>query len=121
MDPLQRIGEQRLKEAVEAGHLDDFPGKGEPLDLEDLSRIAPEMRQSYMLLKGHGFVSEASQISGEIVSVHTLLKACRDDEERERLSTEQRRLRLRYSMLLESRGVPIEVIEQLLRALETRA
>lgn len=120
MDPLQRIGEQRFQEANDAGRLDDYPGKGEPLDLEDLSGIDPDTRQAYMVLKGHGYVSEASQLSADIVSVHTLIAACRDAEERERLTDEQRRLRLRYAMLLESRGVPIEVIEQLLRKLEAR-
>jgi hypothetical protein len=121
MDAMSRIAERLIEEAIARGDWADYPGKGEPLELEDLSRIDPELRASYMLLKGHGFVSEEHELCGQLVSVHTLLAACRDAEERERLTSEQRRLRLRFSILLEQRGVPIEVIEQLARALEARS
>jgi hypothetical protein len=120
MDPLHRIAEQRLREAIDAGQFDDYPGKGEPLELEDLSHLDPEMRAAYILLKGHGFISEESDLRAQIVSVHTLLAACRNAEEREVLTERERRLRLRFSILLEQRGVPAEVIDRLSRALAER-
>lgn len=33
------IAEKRIREAAERGELDDLPGKGEPLELEDLSMV----------------------------------------------------------------------------------
>lgn len=120
MDPLHRIAERRIEEALARGEFDDYPGKGEPLELEDLSRFDPEVRAAYMLLKGHGFVSEEVEMRAQIVSLHTLLAACSNAEEREQLTLDQRRLRMRFSQLLEQRGVPIDVIDQLLRTLGQR-
>ena len=95
MDPLHRIAERRLQEAIDAGALDDYPGKGEPLALEDLSGIDPELRAAYVLLQGHGIVGEESQLRSELVSLHALIAACHRTEEREDLDRRRRGLRLR--------------------------
>lgn len=113
MDPLHRIAEHRIAEALARGELDDYPGKGEPLALEDLSGLDPEVRQAYILLKGHGFVTEEAELRANLVSLHTLLAACNDPAERARLSEDQRKKRLRFVILLEKRGVPADVIDRL--------
>lgn len=120
MDPLHRIAEKRIEEALAQGAFDDYAGKGEPLELEDVSRLDPEVRAAYLVLKGHGYVSEESQLRADIVSIHTLFAAATDDGERERLTREERRLRLKFSLLLERRGVPYDVIDRLARALLER-
>jgi hypothetical protein len=90
MDPLERIAERKLKEAVDEGLLDDYPGKGEPMALEDLSGMDADARLAYILLKGHGYVSEEHALHREIVSVHSLLAACRDDQRSQELGREAR-------------------------------
>lgn len=120
MDPLSRIAERRIADALARGDLDDYPGKGQPLQLEDLALLDPEVRGAYVLLKGHGYLSEEADLHAQLVSLHTLLAACRDDGERVRLDADRRRLGLRFSVLLERRGVPMDVVERLLDALATR-
>src|SRR5688572_7191588 len=99
MNPLDTIAERRLQEAVDAGLLDDYAGKGEPLELEDLSALDPEIRGAYVVLKGHGFVSEEQEIRHELVRLDDLLRACREDGARERLADERERKRLRFALL----------------------
>src|SRR5919197_5833939 len=51
VDFLARIAEARIAEAIERGDFDDLPGKGRPLELEDLSRLPADMRLSYKILR----------------------------------------------------------------------
>lgn len=120
MDPLHRIAERRIEEAAAAGWLDDYPGKGEPLEVDDLAWMDPELRAAYSLLKGHGYVSEESELRARIASIHALLAGVRDDDSatRDELAREQRDLRSRFATLLEARRVPPQVIERLLAPLE---
>jgi hypothetical protein len=113
MDILGRIAEQRLREAVERGELDDYAGKGEPLDLEDLSHVPEDLRAGYALLKSHGFVPDELVAHREIVSLDRLIDRCRDDGERDELETRSRALRLRFALALEARGVPPEIVERI--------
>ena len=47
MDPPERIAERKIQEAVDEGLLDDYPGKGEPMALEDLSGMDADARLAY--------------------------------------------------------------------------
>ncbi len=49
---FQRIAEQRILEAQRKGEFDNLPGKGKPLELEDLSWVPEELRIGYHVLKG---------------------------------------------------------------------
>ena len=49
------IAERRIAEAMAEGQFDNLPGRGRPLQLEDLSHLAPEMRLAYIVLKNSGF------------------------------------------------------------------
>jgi hypothetical protein len=46
-----RIAEERIREAQQAGAFDNLPGKGKPLELEDLSWVPEELRIGYLVLK----------------------------------------------------------------------
>ena len=113
-DPLDRIAERKIAEAVEQGLFDDLPGRGEPLELEDLSKLDPELRGGYLLLKGHGYVSEEQHLLARHAGLCDLLRAARDAERRRELGEEVAKARLALAILLERRGVPAEVIERLI-------
>ena len=42
---------RKIRQAIRNGDLDHIPGKGKPLQLEDLSMVPPELRMSYKILK----------------------------------------------------------------------
>lgn len=99
MDPLEHIAESRLAEAIARGEFADLPGFGRPLDLEDLSGVAPELRASYLLLKGAGVLPEEMQVRKELLALHDLLAACEDEGVRTDLEERRTRLLLRYERL----------------------
>ena len=51
MDVFLNIAEEKIRQAIRNGDLDHIPGKGKPLQLEDLSMVPPEFRMSYKILK----------------------------------------------------------------------
>lgn len=82
MDALSHLAEARIREAIARGELDDLPGKGRPLDLEDLSRVPEELRAGYLLLKNAGFLPEELELRKETVTLRALIAACEDDGKR---------------------------------------
>ncbi|TAK82914.1 MAG: DUF1992 domain-containing protein [Betaproteobacteria bacterium] len=53
---LDFLAEQRIVEAVSRGELDNLPGAGKPLVLEDDPLVPEELRLAYRILKNAGFV-----------------------------------------------------------------
>jgi hypothetical protein len=51
---LDFLAERRVAEAVLRGELDDLPGAGRPLDLEDDALVPEELRAANRILKNAG-------------------------------------------------------------------
>ena len=77
---FQILAEQRINEAVEKGELDNLPGQGKPLDLDDDSHLPPEMRMAYRILKNAGYVAPEVEQRKEIASIRDMLSQCQDEE-----------------------------------------
>ena len=56
MRALEWIAEQRIREAIEQGKLDNLPGAGRPLKIELDHHLPPELRMAYSILRNAGFV-----------------------------------------------------------------
>lgn len=104
VDPLDKIAERLLDEAVKNGELDDYPGKGEPLELEDLSRMSDEVRASYILLKSHGILPEEAELKKELLRLDTLIASCNADTDERDLTQRRSSTAMRLALLLEKRG-----------------
>jgi hypothetical protein len=77
---LDFLAEQKLAEAVSRGELDDLPGQGQPLDLEEDPLIPEDLRLAYRILKNAGYVPpEVEQIS-EIGQLERLVSHGSGDE-----------------------------------------
>jgi DnaJ-like protein len=53
---LDFLVERRLLEAVSRGELENLPGEGRPLELDDDALIPEDLRAAYRILKNAGFV-----------------------------------------------------------------
>lgn len=104
MDPFFHVVEQQLAEAERNGVFRDLPGRGRPLPLDDLDGVPAELRASYLLLKGSGFVPPELEARKEWLRLEDLLAACTDAHERQPLRAEAARAALRYRLLVEARG-----------------
>lgn len=83
MADFARLAERRILGAIERGELDDLPGKGEPLVLEDDDPNVPgELRMAYRILKNAGCVPPELELHQEIVRLRSLLASVEDPEER---------------------------------------
>jgi hypothetical protein len=56
MQGFQALAEQRIREAIERGELDNLPGAGRPLDLEDDPLVPSEVRIVHRIHKNAGVV-----------------------------------------------------------------
>ena len=91
---IDKLAEQKIAEAVERGELDDLPGSGKPLHLDDDTLVPEELRAGYRLLKNAGYLPGSVQLRKEIGSVEALIVQARSLEERDVLNT-----RLHYLLL----------------------
>jgi hypothetical protein len=51
---LEYLAEKKIAEAAERGELDDLPGAGRPLELDDDALVPEEMRMANRILKNAG-------------------------------------------------------------------
>lgn len=84
MSSYLKIAEQRIKEAIENGEFDDLPGQGEPLDLEDDSRVPEDLRLAYKVLKNADCLPPELALKKEIRQMEDLLESIPDEKEKYR-------------------------------------
>lgn len=97
MSLIDRIAERRLEEAVEQGELQDLPGAGQPLELDDDSMIPEHLRTAYRVLKNANCIPPELAEREEIRSLEDLIDALYADasaEAAEQRSQAERRLSL---------------------------
>lgn len=84
---LDKIAENNIKAAIDRGDLDNLPGQGRPLKLDDDSAIPPELRVSYRILKNSGHLPANMQLRGEVRKIEALLVSIKDISARTKLLT----------------------------------
>jgi hypothetical protein len=72
------LAEQKIAEAISRGELDDLPGAGRPLELDDDPLIPEELRLAYRILKNAGFAPPEVQALNEIGDLERFLQAPAD-------------------------------------------
>ncbi len=76
------VAERKIQEAIRNGELDNLPGKGKPLQLEDESGIPEELRLAYKILKNADCLPPEVQMKKEIVQLRDLFQSLGDVEEK---------------------------------------
>jgi len=74
------IAEQRIADAIANGELDDLPGAGRPLDLEDDRLVPEEVRVAYRVLRNAGLSPAEVAARNEAASLRALLTTLERDE-----------------------------------------
>ena len=82
---LDKIAEARITEAVERGELDNLPGAGHPLAIDNDQHIPEELRVAYRILKNAGCVPRELELRREISQVEQLLSHVEDAQEKNRI------------------------------------
>ncbi len=75
---FNRIIEDKILAAIKEGKLDNIPGHGEPLEIEDDSRVPEELRLAHKILKNAGCVPPELEEHMEIRRAEDLLNTSDD-------------------------------------------
>jgi hypothetical protein len=111
-----RIAEERIKEAQRAGAFDNLPGKGKPLDLEDLSWVPEDLRIGYLVLKNAHVLPPEAELLKDIHTIEDLLKHVEDEGERRALAKSIQYKLIRLDML-KRRSMPLHSVRDYSRKL----
>ena len=85
MTIIEKLVEQRIKTAQERGELDNLPGQGRPLQLDDDSAVPAELCTGYRLLKNAGFLPPELEKRMQVKQAEALLAHIEDDTERSKV------------------------------------
>jgi hypothetical protein len=96
---FQRLAERRIKEAIDEGALDNLPGAGKPLVLEDDSGIPEDLRLAYKILKNAGFVPPEVALRKEIAQIEDLLAGMEETQAKYRQIKRLNFLIMRLNMM----------------------
>jgi hypothetical protein len=81
---LERVAEERIREAVQRGEFENLPGSGKPLNLEDDRHIPDDLRLAYKVLKNADCLPPELELKKEIRTAEELLDALTDEGEKYR-------------------------------------
>ncbi|MEQ0232835.1 DUF1992 domain-containing protein [Klebsiella sp. CN_Kp116] len=79
---LDQWAERHILDAQRKGELDNLPGSGEPLSLDDDSHVPAELRAGYRLLKNAGCLPPELEYRKEAVMLTDLLKGVQESDPR---------------------------------------
>jgi DnaJ-like protein len=71
--------EKRIAEAIERGELNDLPGVGRPLELDDDALVPEDLRLAYRILKNAGYVPAEVTELNELAQLERLATAAEGD------------------------------------------
>jgi hypothetical protein len=71
---LELIAERKIAEAEREGALQDLPGEGAPLAIDDDPQIPEYLRMAYRILKNAGLVPEEISMLREVAQLEALVR-----------------------------------------------
>ena len=81
---LERLAEERIRDAIQRGEFDNLPGRGKPLNLEDDRHIPDDLRLAYKVLKNADCLPPELELKKEISNAEELLSSMADEGEKYR-------------------------------------
>lgn len=112
MGLMDSLVEEKIRQAVEKGELDNLPGKGKPMVQDDLCGVPDDLRMGYKILKNAGAVPEEVQLKKEMVTLEELIARCVNEDEKASLRKKLNQKTLRFNQLIEKRKMaksPLDV------------
>jgi hypothetical protein len=82
---LDKLADDRLREAFDRGEFENLPGQGKPLALDDLSHIPEETRMAYKIMKNAEVIPPGLELRKEIDQLQQTL--INDKDKRSRTKT----------------------------------
>lgn len=106
---FHRVAEEKIVAAQKAGAFDNLPGKGKPLELEDLSWVPEDLRVAYHILKNAHVLPPEAELLKEIHVLEDLLRYIEDEGERKAMAKSIQWKIVRLD-LLKRRSFPMQTV-----------
>ena len=103
MSALALLAESKIRAAMSRGEFDHLRGRGEPLALDETSRVPADLRMGFKLLRNAGCLPPELEARREVTRLGTLIASAGDRRERARLCSLRADAELRYRLLVERR------------------
>jgi hypothetical protein len=97
---IDKLVEEQISKAMEAGEFEDLPGKGKPIDLRAYFETPEELRLAYSILKSNDFAPQEVEVLKEIDALNKQLESCADTD-KDRLRKEIADKTLAFKLLIE--------------------
>jgi len=102
MNAFEIIAENKIREAIENGELENLSLLGQPLDLDDGQFVPLHLRMSQKILKNAGLLPPVLQLKKEILQLSERLAEATDESVRESIKRRLFEKTLRHDLLMES-------------------
>ncbi|HAG09842.1 MAG TPA: DUF1992 domain-containing protein [Desulfotomaculum sp.] len=100
-EALARIAEVKIREAIENGEFENLPGKGKPLEIDNMSFVPAELRMAFRIIKNAGLVPMEVSLNKEMETLKKKIEESTDETERKTLKRKLIELDVRYNILRE--------------------
>jgi hypothetical protein len=100
---FDKLVEQKIREAQQAGEFDRLEGAGRPVDLDAYFSTPEGLRAGFAVLRNAGVLPEEAAVLKELNELAARLEDSRDEGERARLKRAAADLKLRYDLMAERR------------------
>ena len=120
---FDKLVEERIKNAQKKGDFNNLPGSGKPLDLDDNSCVAEDLRLAYKILKNADFAPPEIEIKNEIKKTEDLLAGMKDEKEKYRTLKKLNFLIMKLNSMRSSSvnfDFPQQYVEKVAERLETK-
>jgi DNA-binding transcriptional ArsR family regulator len=104
MSIFARIAEAKIQDAMERGDFNALPGRGKPLQFEDMSHVPPHLRMGYRVLRNAGVVPPEVELRREVYRLDREIAATRDPDALAELRRRRRDSDLSLAIMLERRA-----------------
>ncbi len=98
---LEKLIDERIKNAIAEGKFENLKGAGKPLNLDDYFAAPEDLRAGYKLLKTNDFAPEEVALLKEIRILREKIKNCADEDEKKILHKKLNERNLVLTMILE--------------------
>ncbi|MEZ5292508.1 MAG: DUF1992 domain-containing protein [Vicinamibacterales bacterium] len=96
--PFEKIAEQKIRAAMEAGEFDDLPGAGQPVDLEGYFALPHHLRAAYAVLKNANCAPEEVLLLRDVARLERAVADAGDASPELHRELEAARLKLSVAM-----------------------
>jgi hypothetical protein len=104
MSIFARIAEAKIQDGIEQGEFNGLPGRGRPLQLDDLSGVPPHMRLGFKVLRNAGVAPPEVELRREVYRLDREIAVTRDPEKLSELRRRRRDSDLSLAIMLERRA-----------------